>query len=391
MPAWNLIMLAAFAGLPAAELQTLKGDAHQGQLVELTATNVVLRNGDTNVKLPIAEVLEIRLPESKSSELPLAGGARVALRDGTQLLGTRYSVAGNQATLETAHYGRLSLPLNAVASVRFGAPSQKLDAAWDGLVQRDAKKDLLVIKKGDVLDQLAGVVGNIDAAPNAKVKLLLDGDEIPVNLEKVYGIIYARPAASAAKGTCQIAMSNSDQLQVQQITWNGTALQAKLVAGPEITLPLERVRALDFSSGKVRYLSQLEPREVKYVPFFDITWTYHRDRNLDGGPLRLGGKTYRRGLALHSRTLLRYRIGGEYGRFQAVMGIDEVVDRQGDVHVVISGDGKVLHESDVRGVDPPKPLDLDVTGVRDLDILVDFGGDLDIADHLDLADAKLVK
>lgn len=387
MPVWNLMLLAACAGLPAAELQTLKGEAHQGQLVELSATNVVLRSGTTDARIPIAETLEIRLPESKSAELPVAGGARVALRDGTQLLGTRYSVAGGQATLESPYYGRLALPLASVASVRFGAPAQKLEAAWDGFVQRDAKKDLLVIRKGDVLDQLAGVVGDIDA----KVKLLLDGDEIPVNLEKIYGIIYARPSASAARGTCQVAMSNSDQLQVQQITWNGTELKAKLVAGPEITLPLERVRALDFSSGKVRYLSQLEPREVKYVPFFDITWTYHRDRNLDGGPLRVGGKTYRRGLALHSRTLLRYRIGGEYGRFQAMMGIDEVVDRQGDVHVVISGDGKVLHESDVRGVDPPKPLDLDVTGVRDLDILVDFGGDLDIADHLDLADAKLVK
>jgi hypothetical protein len=48
-------------------------------------------------------------------------------------------------------------------------------------------------------------------------------------------------------------------------------------------------------------------------------------------------------------------------------------------------------ESDVRGSDPPQNLDLDVAGVRDLEILVDFGGDLDIADHLDLADAKVVK
>ena len=63
----------------------------------------------------------------------------------------------------------------------------------------------------------------------------------------------------------------------------------------------------------------------------------------------------------------------------------------GDVHVVISGDGKPLFEGDVRGSDEPRILDLDVAGIRDFEILVDFGGDLDIADHLDLADAKVIK
>ena len=73
------------------------------------------------------------------------------------------------------------------------------------------------------------------------------------------------------------------------------------------------------------------------------------------------------------------------------MGIDQAVAPLGNVHVVISGDGKTLLESDVRGSDQPQNLDLDVAGVRDLEILVDFGGDLDIADHLDLADAKVIK
>ena len=61
------------------------------------------------------------------------------------------------------------------------------------------------------------------------------------------------------------------------------------------------------------------------------------------------------------------------------------------MHVVISGDGNPLFEADVRGSDPPRELDLDVTDVRDLEILVDFGGDLDISDHLDLAEARVIK
>ena len=53
---------------------------------------------------------------------------------------------------------------------------------------------------------------------------------------------------------------------------------------------------------------------------------------------------------------MRYRLAGEYRRFQAVMGIDEAnlpTPSLGDVHVVISGDGKPLFEGDVRGADEP--------------------------------------
>jgi hypothetical protein len=76
-----------------------------------------------------------------------------------------------------------------------------------------------------------------------------------------------------------------------------------------------------------------------------------------------------------------------------VAGIDQLVARngRGDVHVVISGDGKPLWEADVRGTGEPQTLDLDVSGVRDLEILVDFGSDLDISDHLDLADARVIQ
>jgi hypothetical protein len=73
------------------------------------------------------------------------------------------------------------------------------------------------------------------------------------------------------------------------------------------------------------------------------------------------------------------------------MGIDALVGRRGNVRVVISADGNPLLETDVRGTDKPRLVDLDVSGRRELQILVDFGKDLDIADHLDLADARLIR
>jgi hypothetical protein len=40
---------------------------------------------------------------------------------------------------------------------------------------------------------------------------------------------------------------------------------------------------------------------------------------------------------------------------------------------------------------PPIKLDLDVTGIVELELFVDFGEGAEVGDCLDLADAKLVK
>lgn len=398
MALWHLLLCAALVDLPAVELETVKGDRHKGQLVELTPAAVTLRSGEANVQVPLAEVLVLQFPASKPGE-PITPAAVVALLDGSRLTCTKFSIAGTQAQLETVLFGPLAVPVSALAHVRFGLSGAKQEEAWSGLLARESKKDLLVVKKGDLLDHLAGVVGEVDD----KVKFLLDGDEIPVNREKVYGIVYASRAAAAKPSACRVELAGGDALQAAQVAWNGAALVATLAVGPQMTVPVEKIQSLDFSSGKVRYLSSLEPREMKHVPYFgerEKLYDYRRDRSLGGGPLRLGRKSYSRGLAIYSQTRLKYRIGGEYSRFQAVMGIDAEVAPLGVVDVEIKGDGKVLHKSKVRGVDPPVPLDLDVTGVRDLEIFVDYGLEpredglvvsIDLSDHLDLADAKLIK
>jgi hypothetical protein len=278
--------------------------------------------------------------------------------------------------------------------VRFGISTTRLDEAWAALLARESKNDLLVIKKEDVLDFLAGVTGDVGSQAGDKIGFLLEGDEVPVAREKVYGIIFHRRAPNLAKSVCEVRLTSGDVLEASRFTLDRGEFKFRLTAGPDLTLPAAQVAALDFSAGKIRYLSQLEPRDVKYVPFFDIVYEYRRDRSLDGAQLSLAGKTYPRGLALHSKTTLRYRIAGEYAKFLAIAGIDDEVRRNGDysVRLVITGDNKPLFDAEVKTRDAPRPLDLDVTGVRDLEILVDFGADmLDICDHLDLADAKLVK
>jgi hypothetical protein len=115
------------------------------------------------------------------------------------------------------------------------------------------------------------------------------------------------------------------------------------------------------------------------------------DIGLTQKPLTLDGKVYSKGLAIRSRTELMYRLTDDFRQFHAIVGIDDHVRDGGNVDLVISGDGKVLFSRNITGRDEAVPVDLDITGVKRLRILVDFGQELDIADHLNLCDARITK
>jgi hypothetical protein len=384
----------AAGGAPAVEIDTLKGERHSGELVSLDATAIVLKTGEATAAVPLANVLEVRFPASPPPEA--STGTRVALLDGTRLTVNPFSIAGDAGRCETA-FGTLTIPVARLAHVRFGISTPKLDEAWAQLLARESKNDLLVVtKKDDVLDFLGGATGDVGGKGDGsdKIAFLLDGEEVQVARDKVHGIIFHRRAPSLPKAVGEVRLTGGDVLEVSRLTWNDGELKVRLVSGGDLAVPAARLAAIDFSSGKIRYLSALEPRDVKYVPFFDITHEYRRDRSLDGTPLTLAGKSWPRGLAIHSKTTLRYRIAGDYTRFQAVAGIDDSVRRGGkfNVRLIIKGDSQSLFDAEIKTEDAPRPIELDVSGVRDLEITIDFGSDmLDICDHLDLADAKLLK
>ncbi|HUG90822.1 MAG TPA: NPCBM/NEW2 domain-containing protein [Planctomycetaceae bacterium] len=388
-----LALVLVQAAPPQVEVSTLSGESHQGELVRLDGKTVSLKKGESTVDVPLADVMAVRLPAPADEQPADPALARVRLVDGTSLACTGLSADSRSASLQTARLGEVAVPLSAVASVRLGALDSKVADAWTELRSRATQRDLLVIRKNDVLDHLAGVVGAIDGE---NVKFLLGGREVPVKRANVFGIVYSRREGDRKSPACEATLVGEDVAQLKGVTFENGAFAAELLAGPKVALQAADVRVLDFSLGKVRYLSDLEPREYVLTPFFDgeaerSLFRYRRDRNQTGGPIAVGGRAYAKGLWIHSRTKLVYRIGGEYRRFQAVMGIDDDVAPRGDVHVVIKGDGKVLLEADVRGPDKPRELDLDVSGVRDLEIFVDYGSGLDISDHLDLAEARVLK
>jgi len=161
-----------------------------------------------------------------------------------------------------------------------------------------------------------------------------------------------------------------------------------------------RITKIDFSGGNLIFLSDLKPDtfewksdlETSKTPTVVSTWYRLRvDEGFYGGPLVLDSHSYEKGLALHSRTKLSYRLTREFQRLAAIAGIDDRNRADGNVTLTISGDGKQLLSENLSGSKQIN-IDLDLRGVRRLEILVDYGEDkVGYGDYLNLCNARLMK
>ncbi len=402
MNGFCLFVWLMLAQTPTIQVSTLAGEQYEGTLEAFSPDAVVVKADAKPVTIPIGEVLLLR---SMRPTIPPATDATVEVRlvDNSRLRVKAITSSGTAATILHPQLGELRLPTASITSIRLAALDPKVDAEWTLLTERPLKKDAVAVRKGDVLDHLDGVIGSLN---EATMQFQMDGDNIPIKREKVFGLIYSKRESSAKKAIAQLELASGDRLAVKQIAWTGTNWKTRLVSGLELDVTSELFQSLDYSLGKVTYLSDLEPRSVKMTPYFDIPGSfpvneYRRDKNFDGSLITLADKSYAKGLAIHSQTLLKYRLGGEYRRFQAVMGIGDEVPN-GDVDVVFKGDGKTLFKGSVKAMELgekaiihralPQSLDIDVTGIVEFEIFVDFGSDQrDIGDRLYLANARVVK
>jgi len=400
MIACNLYTLLVVGLLTAApvevEVQTLDGQILSGPVVEWTAERVTIQTGDKRVALEMADLLQI-VPKKPSAAPDQQPVVRIELVDGSSLLGSDYVAQDGRARLTTP-LGALEIPAADVASVRLQAESEAVAEDWARIVGANTDSDLLVIRKEDSIDYHRGIIRDVT---DKVVEFELDGDVLPVKRDKVYGLVYhQRSGRSLPEAACWVTEAAGSQWTVRSIVLEGESLKWTTPTGLTVTRPPATVTKIDFSRGKIIYLSDLKPESTAWTPYFGMGkelparasfYAPRQDQGLEPDGLRLEGKQYRKGLALHSRTKVVYRLPGRFRRFKAIAGIDDRVRPRGNVQLVISGDDQVLLEAALTGKDPPRELDLDLTGARRLTILVDFGEDLDVADHLDLCEARIVK
>ncbi|MBN8821617.1 MULTISPECIES: NPCBM/NEW2 domain-containing protein [unclassified Spirosoma] len=93
--------------------------------------------------------------------------------------------------------------------------------------------------------------------------------------------------------------------------------------------------------------------------------------NYQDDTLRTKGVRYSRGLGAQSPCVLAFALNKQAKRFSALVGPDDQGNKDIALTFYVLGDGKVLFESrEMRIGDAPVPVDVDLTGIRQLGLLV---------------------
>lgn len=415
-------LLAVVLAETEVRVATLGDQTISGQLVELNADRIVVNTSTgTESAVPVGDVVDVSFARPKEADAEsVEAGAAIQLRDGSALAILEVAATAEIVTATSRSLGELQIPRTVVRAVRLQPLEENQVPQWDAFLKRNNSKDMLIVAKrdGSGLDFLAGVVTSIGTE---EVPFLLDGDTIPVPRARVFGIVFA--AADAPGGlpdrNILVQIGDTDFVRAEAVELEDQQLKLKSSWGQALSVSVTDVSRIDFSSGRVHYLSDLEPISEQYFgldppgkewgPLFDEDrttrtglsrqWKISRDSFPNSGRTRLTlrGQTYAKGLCIFPSARVEYALDGQYSALQAVVGVDDEVafnQLKGKpstaVELRIEADGEEVYRQLIHAPEDPLDLKLDLSGVNTLTITVDFGDGASTCDYLDIAAARLI-
>ena len=109
-------------------------------------------------------------------------------------------------------------------------------------------------------------------------------------------------------------------------------------------------------------------------------------------PIRIGGREFLKGIGVHASSRLAYDLDANDATFLCQVGVDDAVGLRGSVRFRVLVDGEERFNSGViKGRAPGKTVRVDVRRARRLELVVDDGGDLDVGDQGNWANARLIR
>ncbi|MGC1275146.1 MAG: NPCBM/NEW2 domain-containing protein [Planctomycetaceae bacterium] len=334
-------------------------------------------------EIATSEILSIDLSSrgtlpTPTSVLEFANGDRLAVdvgRSEGDVLAARSDGAALRVPLETLRGIVLQ-------------PSDSGDAAL--LLRKAGENDLVLLTNGDRF------AGQLLGLSESDLTLDADGREIRIPRERIATIAFSPELTSARRvdGKRQIVHTDAGWLTVAGLTrTDDGSWQAETPFGEKIAWPSDAVRRIQFAGDRAVFLSDLEPENIEFVPYFDRVWPMRADRGVTGDPLSAHGTIYAKGLGVHSRCRITYHLGGKYQTFHAVAAMAKSAGEIGSAEFAVEVDGReVIRTAAMTRSDAPLRITkLDVEGATTLVLTVDFGRNGDVRDRANWCDAILVK
>ncbi len=376
-------LLSAAAWLPADEIIMLDGQKLSGEIVAIDeAGQVTGKNLPAELQLDLLRRIDRSVPEQSAKSavvLDLVGGGRI--------LGDSVTVADEKFHVAWAFGEKLVLPIDVVRSVRL-KPAVTDDTFEAALTKPSADNDRLFVEVDGKLTILTGLVESLTAE---NVVFQYEGAQQTLPLAKLFGIVVAQ-VDTGIKPPSGVTLELADGSRVAGVAKSLADGKLAVSIGPaSAELPWAAVKSVAVRSSRLAFLSDLDPAEVEESRLVTLPQPWQRDKSVARKTLTLGERKFDRGIGTHAYSKLVFDLAGNYDAFNATIGIDAAAERHGDCIFVVVADGQEVARERMTGTTEPKELKLDISGVKQLTLIVEPGEDLDLADLANWADARVIK
>jgi hypothetical protein len=372
---------------------SIDGGTFEGVWQGLGSDNALKFQADdgSTVSLQPDEVMLLRFPGEAATQPSVENGFTFFLADAGRFGGIIQSGGNKKLTVSTPLIERVEVPLSSLAGIRFARNiiGEAEEVFVRAMTERSASEDVLVNLNA----------GRVTAIRGATEQITTDGGSfrwrdrtVPFRSDVTYGIVFARGVQSAEPAPVRCLLRDGSIWTGELLEGDASGIELRSSLGPMLRLSLAGLAEVRFRSGRVLLLSDLQPSEYQFEPFAVTQWPYRRNRSVANVPLRLGGQVFEHGLGMHSQSRLTYDLKEGYRELAATIGIDDSVRPRGNVVFRVVADGKEIFSSGpLSGRDPPRAILVPLGQPKRLELHVDFGEGLDVADHANWGQIRLIR
>jgi hypothetical protein len=347
--------------------------------------------------LKAADLVEIAFNGGRAatSGRPAPDDIEIQLTTGDVLVGKVGSKSDDGINLISTVFSNPLVKFGQIRAVLFPANRAFLPLR---LPEKAETADIILTQSGD---RAEGTLLTISDGGVVYKSKRLDKD-VTVPLDKAAGVWMIETDAppkepTGLHATVLTSDGSSVRGEIQSLKDGGLTLRDSYGAVHKI--PANLLSGIYMKNGRVVYLSDLKPtlvdEDANYIRgpkklSSDLDFPFQRDRSAKGGKIILGGVEHRKGVGVRARSQLGYVLDGGFRHFQATIGLDAVSAGLGAIRAEIEVDGRKVKELVLKGTDAPQAIDVDVSGAKELRLLVTWAG-FGQSDFADWGSARLIR
>lgn len=299
-----------------------------------------------------------------------------------------------------------------ISSLALVPVSEHLSTRWQQLAETtEQTSDWLIIDREAGLDFIEGSAGAISTD---SIAFRMPDRNAEAPRQRVSGVAYFHPVKrTLADPVAIMFLVNGGQLNLRSLQREPKtdAFLVTTVCGAELRLETHQIYKVDFAALRFQYLSRLSPSTIEWKPIFfsEAIFEYQSQLNRprfdqsftnqrlglefserEGSDSAAVMESFDYGIAVKGGTRMVFPLQGRYSRLEGWVGFSPDAPLDGQVNLIISGDGKqVLQQVLKHEAGQPLRLDLDMTEVRRLTIYVGYQDGRNIGDIVHFCDLKV--